>query len=166
MTIYYPIAAGDIESSRVFARKFRGKMAKEVYRCGKGILFTRSIVKPIGYAVSTIPTELSKGFVYSVISNVGQEIIGYVSGVGFIRYLYKALDPGIIKGTARVIYNVGCLPMTLYSKGIGSAFDGIGLSKVETWWFGQPVYIFDDNRLWVEKNFTIRDAFQAAEDSL
>jgi len=43
--------------------------------------------------------------------------------------------------------------MTLYSKGIGGAFDLLQLSKLEKLWFGEPVYIFDDNRLWVEKNF-------------
>lgn len=165
MTVYYPIAAGDIESTAVFGRKFRGKIAKEVYRCGKGILFTRSVVKPVGYAVSTIPRELTKGFVYSTLGHVGQDIIGYVSGVGFVRYLYKTLHPGKIKGTARLVYNVGCLPVTLFSKGVGATFNGLGLSKVERWWFGEPVYLIDDNRLWIEKNFTLKQAFEVVEEN-
>ena len=80
---------------------------------------------------------------------------GYVSGVGFVRYLYKVAQPKKIKAAARLVYNVACLPITLYSKGIGSAFDLLQLSKLETAWFGQPIYIFDDNRIWVEKNFTL-----------
>ena len=54
--------------------------------------------------------------------------------------------------------------MTLYSKGIGGAFDLMGISKLEKLWFGEPVYIFDDNRLWVEKNFTLTDLLETASD--
>jgi hypothetical protein len=54
--------------------------------------------------------------------------------------------------------------MTLYSKGIGSAFDLLRLFKLEEMWFGEPVYIFDDNRLWIEKNFTIGDIFEKIEE--
>ena len=75
--------------------------------------------------------------------------------IGFVRYLYKIAQPEKLKASARLIYNVACLPMTLQSKGIGGAFDLIGLSKLEEVWFGEPVYIFDDNCLWVEKNFTL-----------
>jgi hypothetical protein len=31
-------------------------------------------------------------------------------------------------------------------------------------WFGEPVYIFDDNRLWVEKNFRLLNVFEGLED--
>ena len=58
------IASGDISSSPVLGRKFRGKIAKEIYRCGKDVALTRSVGKPIGFALSTIPRELSKGVVY------------------------------------------------------------------------------------------------------
>ena len=58
-----------------------------------------------------------------------------------------------------------CLPITCYYKGIGGAFDLLQISKLEELWFGEPVYIFDDNRLWVEKNFTIGDIFDGLEDS-
>ena len=159
------IAAGDISSSPVLARRFRGKAAKEVYRCGKGILFTGSVAKPIGYAAATIPTELSKGVVYTAVGQVGETVIGYVSGIGFVRYLYKVVQPAKLKATARLIYNVGCLPITLYSKGIGGAFDLLQLSKLEKLWFGEPVYIFDDNRLWIEKNFTLNDIFETMEEN-
>ena len=42
------IAASDMSSSPVLARKFRGKTAKEIYRCGKGILLTGFVAKSIG----------------------------------------------------------------------------------------------------------------------
>ena len=41
-------------------------------------------------------------------------------------------------------------PLTIYSKGIGEAFNVIGISKLEEISFGEPVYIFDTNRLWIE----------------
>ena len=78
--------------------------------------------------------------------------------------MYKVRQPSKLKAIARLAYNVACLPMTLYSKGIGGAFDIIGISKLEKLWFGAPVYIFDDNRLWVEKNFTLTDLLKTATD--
>ena len=159
------IAAGDINSSPVLARRFRGKTAKEIYRCGKGIALTGSISKPVAFAISTIPAEFSKGVVYTAVGQVGETFIGYVSGVGSVRYLYKVIHPSKLKATARLFYNIGCLPMTLYSKGIGGAFDLLQISKLEKLWFGAPVYIFDDNRLWVEKNFTLSDVFKTIEDN-
>ena len=158
------IASGDISSSAVLGRKFRGKVAKEIYRCGKGVVLTGSVAKPIGFAVSTIPVELSKGIVYSAVGQIGEAAIGYISGIGFVRFIYKIAKPEKLKASARVVYNVACLPMTLYSKGIGGAFDLIGISKLEKLWFGEPVYIFDDNRLWIEKNFTLADLLKTATD--
>jgi len=158
------IASGDISSSPVLGRKFRGKVAKEIYRCGKGMVLTGSVSKPIGFAVSTIPVELSKGIVYSAVGQIGEAAIGYISGIGFVRFIYKIAKPEKLKASARVVYNVACLPMTLYSKGIGGAFDLIGISKLEKLWFGEPVYIFDNNRLWVEKNFTLTDLLATATD--
>ena len=55
--------------------------------------------------------------------------------------------------------------ITLYSKGISGAFDLLQLSKLEKLWFGEPVYIFDDNRLWIEKNFTLNDIFETMEEN-
>ena len=159
------IAAGDISSSPVLASKLRGKTAKELYRCGKGIVLTGSVVKPLGYALATVPAELSKGVIYTAVGQVGEAAIGYISGIGFVRYLYKVIQPPKLKATARLIYNVGSLPMTLYSKGIGGAFDLLQISKLETLWFGEPVYIFDDNRLWIEKNFTLNDVFKTVEEN-
>jgi hypothetical protein len=158
------IASSDISSSPVLGRKFRGKIAKEIYRCGKGVVLTGSVAKPIGFAVSTIPVELSKGIVYSAVGQIGDAAIGYVSGIGFVRFIYKIAKPEKFKASARVVYNVACLPMTLYSKGIGGAFDLIGISKLEKLWFGEPVYIFDDNRLWVEKNFTLTNLLETVGD--
>ena len=158
------IASGDISSSPVLGRKFRGKVAKEIYRCGKGVVVTRSIAKPIGFAISTIPAELSKGIVYSAAGQVGEAAIGYISGIGFLRYLYKIAQPEKLKASARLAYNLSGLPMTLYSKGIGGAFDIFGVSQLEEQWFGTPVYIFDDNRLWIEKNFTLAELLKTATD--
>ena len=158
------IASGDISSSPVLGRKFRGKVAKEIYRCGKGMVLTGSVSKPIGFAVSTIPVELSTGIVYSAVGQIGEAAIGYISGIGVVRFIYKIAKPEKLKASARVVYNVACLPMTLYSKGIGGAFDLIGISKLEKLWFGEPVYIFDNNRLWVEKNFTLTDLLATATD--
>ena len=159
MTSRLIIAAGDISSSSVLARKFRGKTAKEIYRCGKGVVMTGSFAKPIGYAVATIPAELGKGFIHTAVGHVGEAAIGYLSGVGLLRFLYKVAQPEKLKATARVLYNVGSLPITIYYKGVGTVFDYFQLSKLEKLWFGEPVYIFDDNRLWVEQNFTLNDIF-------
>lgn len=160
----YIIAAGDISSSPVLAKRFRGKTAKELYRCGKGILVTGSVAKPVGFAVAQVPAELTKGVVYTAVGQIGEGVIGYVSGIGFVRYLYKVVHQGTLKASARLAYNIACLPVTLYSKGIGSAFDLLKISKLEEMWFGQPVYIFDDNRVWIEKNFTLSDVFETMEE--
>ena len=157
------LASSDITGSPVLMKKFRGKTAKEIYRCGKGILFTGSLAKPIVFAAATIPAELSKGIVYTAVGQIGEATIGYLSGFGFIRYIYKIAEPGKFKATARIIYNVSSLPLTIYSKGVGGVFDLLKLSKLEKAWFGEPVYIFDDNRIWVEKNFTLMDGFKTVE---
>ena len=158
------IAAGDISSSPVLAKRFRGKTAKELYRCGKGILFTGSVAKPLGFAVAQVPGELTRGVVYSAVGQIGEGVLGYVSGIGFVRYLYKVIQPTKLKATARLVYNIASLPITLYSKGIGGAFDLLRISKLEKMWFGQPVYIFDDNRLWVEANFTLGNIFEKIDE--
>lgn len=82
------IAAGDISSSPIFAKRFIGKIAKEIYRCGKGIVLTQSISKLLGFAVATVPQEISKGFIYTAMGQVGEAALGYISGIGFVRYIY------------------------------------------------------------------------------
>ena len=158
------IAAGDVSSSPVLAKHFQGKIAKEVYRCGKGIFLTGSVAKPLGFAAAQVPAKLTKNVVYSAVGQVGEAAIGYVSTIGVVRFLYKVVHPAKLKTTARLAYNVACLPMTIYSMGVSRAFDILKLSKLEEMWFGHPVYIFDDNRLWIEKNFTIGDIFDKLED--
>ena len=59
------IAAVDISSSPVLLKRFRGKTAKELYRCGKGIILTGSVSKSV--AVLQVPNELTKGFVYTAV---------------------------------------------------------------------------------------------------
>lgn len=153
------IAAGDISSSPVLAQKFRGRTAREIYRCGKGIFLTRSISKPLWFAVVTVPREMSKGFICTAVGQIGEATLSYVSGIGFVRYIYKIAKPEKIKVTARVVYNVACLPFMLYFKEITVTFDILRLSKLKEMWFGEPIYIFNDNRLWIESNFTMNDIF-------
>ena len=159
------IAAADISSSPVLAKRFRGKIAKEISRCGKSMVLTGSIAKSLEFVVATVPREMSKGFIYTALAQVGESALGYTSGIGFVHYIYKVAKPKKIKVTARVIYNVACLPITLYSKGISATFDILRLSKLEEMWFGEPVYIFNNNRLWIESNFTMDDIFQHMGDN-
>jgi hypothetical protein len=70
------LAAGDISSSPILFRQYRGKTAKEIYRCGKRVAFSGSIAKPLAYAVASIPAELSKGVIYIVVGNIGEAAIG------------------------------------------------------------------------------------------
>ena len=102
------IAAADISSSPVLGKRFRGKMAKEIYRCVKGIVWTGSTSKPLGFAVTTVPQKMSKGFIYTAVGQVGEAALGYISGIGFVRYIYKVAKSEKIKITARVIYNAAC----------------------------------------------------------
>lgn len=159
MNLRLIIASGDISSSPILLKQLRGKTAKEIYRCGKGVILTKSVTKPLMFAVAQVPGEFTKGFVYSAIGQIGDGALGYISGIGFVRYLYRVAHPGKFKATARLIYNIGCLPITLYSKAIGAAFDLFHLSKLEKIWFGEPVYIFNDNRIWIETNFTVGEIF-------
>ena len=51
----------------------------------------------------TIPGEMSKGFIYSPYGQVGETALVYLSGVGFIRYLYRIIHPGKLKVTTRLV---------------------------------------------------------------
>jgi hypothetical protein len=144
--------------------KFRGKTAREVYRFTKGVFVSREISRPALYAISQIPSEMTKGVIYKSIGEIGEYLIGYTSFIGVCRWVYRATDTYFIKNSARVIYNFSCLPFTIYCKGVSSAFDLMQISKLETIWFGSPVYIFDDNRLWIEKNFILENAFEHLND--
>jgi hypothetical protein len=75
------IVARDISSYPILLRRFRGKTAKEVYCCGKGIpvLFPNQLQLQL-------PEELTKGFVYTAVGQIGEGVIGYISGIGFVRY--------------------------------------------------------------------------------
>lgn len=147
--------------NKPFAR-FRGKTAKEIYRCAKGIICTKNLIGPVARAGGQLAIEVSKGVVAGSAIEAG---IGYLSGFGFIRWVYKATDVGYIKTIARIGYNIGVLPFTIYSKGISSVTDFLQIGILEEKWFGERVYIFDDNRLWIEKNFTITDAFKAIDNN-
>jgi hypothetical protein len=165
MSIYsrYIIAATDITARPKLFSRMRGKPAKELYRFAKGVALTQTITGPAIYAAASIPKEMSQGFIYSSIGCISETFIGYISGVGFIRFIYKATDVIFVKNTARVLYNFACLPVTCYCKGVSSVFDLLQLSKIEEAWFGSPVYIFNDNRLWIESNFTLEEAFKSVK---
>jgi hypothetical protein len=152
--VRYIIAAGDITARPKIFKHFRGKVAKECYRCCKGICITRQLIGPVGFAVARIPNEYAKGYIYSGIGSVGEAAFGYIGGMAFVRYIYKATDVAYVKEVFRMAYNVGGLFMTLPSKGWDLAFDSIGLSRLERYWFGEPVYIFNDSRIWLEGNFS------------
>ena len=47
---------------------------------------------------------------------MGEGVLGYASGVIFVRYLYKVAHPAKLKATAKLVYHIACLPVTLYSK--------------------------------------------------
>lgn len=155
------IAAGDVSGSPILLKRFRGKVAKEIYRCGKSIAVTRSISKPVIYALISVPGELANGFVKSSIGNTAETVIGYISGVGFVRFVYKNVHPGKLKTAFRLTYNIICLPMTLYAKGVSGTLELLQVSKLEEMWFGEKVPIFTDNSLWVEKNFTLSEVFNS-----
>jgi len=168
MSFRYVLAATDISSRvnsqhKVFAR-YRGKTAKKIYRCGKEILLTGGLTVPLAFAVKKIGFELSSGFVKSAASSAAEGLIGYVSGVGFVRWIYKTASVGIAKAYARVGYNILGLPITIYCRGANAALYIVQIDYIEEKWFGEKVYIFDDNRIWIGKNFTLRNAFNILED--
>jgi len=161
---YLVTSVNNSGQSKAFA-KFRGKPAKEVYRCCKGIIISGSFKGPVTYAAGQIGKELTTGVVANASGLIVEGMIGYISGVGFIRWIYKATNVGRIHTYSRLLYNIVGLPITIYSKGISAVTDKIGLSWLEEKWFGQPIYLFDDNRLWLEKNFTLNDVFKVTDEN-
>ena len=150
----------DLVTTSALSKCLRGKVSKEIYRCTKAIVLTGSVKKPVAYTLSRIPTQMHHGFFYSITEDIGEHVIGYLSGVSFIKYLYISVERPInLKATFRVTYNIICLPVTVYSKGISAAFYLLQISQLEKFWFGEPVHIFDGNRLWIESNFTMSDIF-------
>ena len=145
------IAATDISSSPKIFKKFRGKAAKEVYRCVKGFACTGSLRKPLIFATGQLSKEFTTGFVVSCGGSAVESLLGYVSGIGFVRWIYKASDVKKIKAIARLGYNILGLPITMYSKGVCTVTDLLQIGYLEKKWFGEQVYIFDDNRIWLEK---------------
>lgn len=158
------LASTDISSHHKVLGRYRGKVAKGIYRCGKGVLITGGLKGPLSFAVTELTLELSTGFVKGAAGSAVETVIGYVSVVGFVRWVYKAANVGRMKAYARLGYNILGLPITLYCKGISKGFDILQISNLEEKWFGEKVYIFDDNRLWLEKNFTLNNAFDVLRE--
>ena len=148
----------------ILSSSLRRKMAREFYRCMKGIILTGSIQKPITFALSQIPKEISTGYL-SGISNqqIGENLLGYVSSIGFLRFVYKVSYPSKLKSIFRVMYNIICLPLTSVSFGMNHVFDALHASSIKTLVFGEPIYVFNDKRLWIERNFTLSGAFEVTE---
>ncbi len=150
----------DLVTTAALSRCLRGKVSKEIYRCTKAIVLTGSVKKPMIYTLSRIPTQMHNGVFYTITEDVGEHVLGYLSGVSFIKYLYIVIERPInLKASFRVAYNIMCLPVMVYSKGITATFDLLKISQIEKFWFGEPVHIFDGNRLWIESNFTMTDIF-------
>lgn len=99
----------------------RGKTAKEIYRFSKEVIMTKNLIGPTMYAASVIPKELSSGFIYSSVANAGECMLGYISRLGFVRFVYRNTNVSLIRNTGRIISNVCGLPITCYSRGT-SAF--------------------------------------------
>ena len=114
----------------IYIARFRGKTAKEIYRCGKGIFITGSINGPLSHAIVSVGSEMS------TIGSVAEGTLGYIFDVGFVRWVYKA--------ATRLTYNVLGLP---------GRVDLCQIGALEECWFGERVYIFNDNRL---KNYVSR----------
>ena len=108
---------------------------------------TKYVVKPVCVTLLKVPGEITIGFVYSRKENVGEAIVGYVTGIGFFRFLYKTTKPTKLKPTIRVVSNIASVTITVYSKKIGSVLDFLQIYRLEEIWFGTPVYIFYYNRL-------------------
>ena len=143
---------------------FRRKISRECYRCMKGIILTRSFQKPVAFALSQIPKEISSGYLNSISNQqTGENLVGYVSTIGFIRFVYRVTYPSKLKSIFRVMYNMVCLPFTSVSFGMNHVFDAFRVSDFEALIFGEPIYIFNDKRLWIERNFTLGEAFNATE---
>ncbi len=160
----YIMAFDDLAKPKRYAH-YRGKTAKEIYRCAKGIACTRTLIGPVGYAIGSIPKELSTGFIMSSTKDVGEWVLGYTFGVGFLRSCYKLIGNTRIKGLFRIGYNIAGLPVTCAAWGMSGPLELLQIHKLEEAWFGCPVYIFNDNRFWIESNFTLDDAFNFVDNN-
>lgn len=104
-------------------------------------------------------TELKSGIVQKGTDSTIESLLGYFSGLGFLIWVYKVIDIDSIKTFGRIDYNILGLPLTIYCKGVGNITDFCQIGKIEEMWFRKKVYIFDDNHLWIEKNFSISKGF-------
>jgi hypothetical protein len=57
------------------------------------------------------------------------------------------------------------LPAYGFTMGLRMPFSTVSISALEKYWFGEEVYIFDDNRIWLEKNFTMEETFRLIQES-
>lgn len=114
---------------------------------------TGSVSKTLEFVIVQIPG--TKNGIYTVIDQIGDDIFGYILAIGFVKYLSKVANQFKLNATARLVYTDAYLLITLYFKGIDNIFDLLKISKLEEIWFGQPIYTFDYNRLWIETNFIL-----------
>ena len=157
------LAFDDLNKPKAYAR-YRGKMAKETYRCVKGIFLTRSLVGPVSHAVTQVPGTMLKGYFVSSVKDVGVQALTYLCGIGWLKGSYELVTNEALKSGVRVVLNLASLPMTGSACVVGHVYDSFGISDLEKAWFGSPVYLFNDNRIWLETNFTkvaIEDAISS-----
>nr|QUS63959.1 hypothetical protein [Haslea silbo] len=147
------LAFDDLNKPKILAR-YRGKAAKEVYRCSKGIFMTKSLIGPISYATAQVPGAMFKGYFFSSVKNVGLQGLTYLFGIGWLKGSYELVTNNSLKNGFRIVLNLASLPMTGSAFIIGHVYDSFGISALEEAWFGSPVYLFNDNRIWLESNFT------------
>lgn len=140
------------------------KTAIDICCCGKGIILTGSISKLLGFAVAKVSREMSQGFLYIPVVQAGEAALSYIFGIGFISYICKVAKLEKIKVMARLVYNLACLPFTLYSKEVTATADVLHIYTLKEIWFGAAVHIFNDNRLWIESNFTMDNIFERITD--
>jgi hypothetical protein len=91
--------------------------------------------------------------------------IEYFSGFTLIRQVYYFTRNDRIRGIARTTLNCYSVFMTLPAWGFESAMDFLQVGRLEELVFGERVYIFNDNRILIESNFTAA-AIQDVADAI
>ena len=119
------LAFDDLDKPKLFAL-YRGKAAKEVYRCGKGIFMTKNLIGPISYATSQVPKVMFKGYFVSSVKDVGLQSLTYLFGIGWLKGSYELVSNNVLKNGFRVVLNVYSLPMMGSAAVIGHVFDLLG----------------------------------------
>lgn len=149
------VVAYNGQEKPILFRRFRGPIAKEIYRFGKALVLCHNGIGAGIYCVAQIPRELTRGYIQSCVGEFSLVLVGYCTGLTSLTCFYKLLSDSKVKTVARGMLNTYGLVATLPAWGVGKTCDVIALSKLEKIWFGTPIYLFDDNRIWLEQNCTL-----------